>query len=463
MIVLMTHYFLFFSLNLLFTPVTGPYWPLLISLPVIFLLNNDLRRSSLSSQNLETRFMRRATNLGITFIAINLLILLISIALSALTLLAASVIIMIYLAVLIIIIFKYLPLKPLEEDRIDLRVIAGQQMQAKISFKVKTRIGARLFLISKHDWLKVSPEVFQLKGEGVTAEIVVTPSLAGSTIVDLEAYVIDQWGLIQVWFKVKPVNLMVIPRARYAKWIAEKYLSGTKPGELPLIANISSLQTAYGLRQGIEYYGNKMYQPGDSLKNIDWKHSYKYNELIVKEYIEFHGQSVIVLINLVAGNDEEQDILAYNILVSAVTLAQENIPVVLAAYTDLEVNAIKGLLYGQRLVLEALKIVKDILIKNDSIKYLEPPDIIRLKANIRRMQEAESQAAGILGKLLQMEYQSISLNAKHSPLMEAYKKATDRTTQEATIIVISHRNHDAYDLAYNEYIFSRNGPAVINI
>ncbi|GAI15654.1 unnamed protein product, partial [marine sediment metagenome] len=90
-------------------------------------------------------------------------------------------------------------------------------------------------------------------------------------------------------------------------WLAKRYLAETKPGVLPLISNISALRPIHGLRRGVEYYGSQLYQPGDSLKSIDWKHSVKYNELISKEFTELHGQPAIILINLAVGNAEEAD------------------------------------------------------------------------------------------------------------------------------------------------------------
>jgi uncharacterized protein (DUF58 family) len=460
---LMTQCFMFFALSLLYIPVTGPYWPLLISLPAILLIDQALQEAARSAQKQETHLERRPTNLCITLVVISFTVLLVSIALNTMTLLASSMIIMLYLVVLTVIIFRYFPIKAVEEEQINLRVVAGKQMKAEAGLEIKTGIGARLFLWSRDDWLKVNPGVFQLQGGRLAAQISVTPTLAGPARVNLEGCAIDRWGLFQVRFSIQPVNLIVIPRARYAEWVADKYLEGTKPGELPLIANVSSLQTAYGLRRGIEYYGNQMYQPGDNLNDIDWKHSYKYNELIVKEYTEFHGQSVITLVNLVAGNDEEKDILAYNILVTAITLAQENIPVILAAYTDSEAAASTDILHGQRLVLQALKIVKEIVVKTESVRYLEPPNMIKLRANILRLQKADSRPAGVLSELLQMEYKNISLNARNSPLTAAFNKAANKTTQQAATVVISHRNHDAEALAFNEYMFSRNGTSVIYI
>lgn len=127
---------------------------------------------------------------------------------------------------------------------------------------------------------------------------------------------------------------MVIPRATYADYLARQYLSGSKTGRLPLVSSVGAVKSLYGLRQHIEFYGNRMYQPGDSIKNIDWKHSVKYNELVSPEFFEVQGQPMIMLVNLVAGSVDESDKLAYNIIAAALSLAQDGIPTAIAAYDD---------------------------------------------------------------------------------------------------------------------------------
>jgi uncharacterized protein (DUF58 family) len=170
-----------------------------------------------------------------------------------------------------------------------------------------------LFLKSPYPWFRDAPNAFIPLDVGeIRIEAAVTPPLAGPAEIKLDACVIDPWGLSQIRFEISPVKLVVIPRARYADFLARKYLSGSKTGRLPLVSNVGAVRSLYGLRQGIEFYGNRMYQPGDNLKNIDWKHSVKYNELVTREFFEIQGQPVILLINLVAGDAEETDKLAYN-------------------------------------------------------------------------------------------------------------------------------------------------------
>jgi hypothetical protein len=273
----------------------------------------------------------------------------------------------------------------------------------------------------------------------------------------------DRWGLIQTRLELEPIHLYVIPRARYAVWLAKRYLAETKAGALPLISNIEALRPIYGMRRGVEYYGSQLYQPGDSLKNIDWKHSLKYNELITKEFAEFHGQSAIILINLAVGDAEEADKLAYRIIVTAISLAQENIPAALAAYNHEGVRLTTTILQPRQLLLQSLRVAQEMVTFINPVKYLNPPDVTRLRANISRIRFAKSKASTVLTQLLQSEYNNLSNTARLNPATKALTEAFTKTDKQSNIIIISHRNHDAEALAFNTFNFTRKGNAVITI
>src|SRR5208283_4904959 len=168
----------------------------------------------------------------------------------------------------------------------------------------------------------------------------------------------------------------------------------------------------------------------DNLKNIDWKHSVKYNELVTREFFEIQGQPVILLINLVAGDAEETDKLAYNIIVAALSLAQDGIPTALAAYDDQGVILSTPSLAAQELAVRALEIVKEIVTRENTAKSLNPPDVARLRANIRRLSEAESTPAGVLRELLQIELKNLSHNARSSPCTAALNEVMMKTSQQ---------------------------------
>ncbi|MFC2004382.1 DUF58 domain-containing protein [Chloroflexota bacterium] len=342
-------------------------------------------------------------------------------------------------------------------------MVAGSKDQLHIGLTVKTDVGGLLFVESPYEWLKVSPNVMSLKENKLVAEVSLSPALSGPLLIKLEAKAIDCWGLMQIKFKLEPIHLYVIPRARYAAWLAKRYLAETKPGTLPLMSNIEAIKPIYGLRRGVEYYGSQLYQPGDSLKNIDWKHSLKYNELITKEFAEFHGRSAIILINLAAGDAEEADKLGYKIIMTAISLAQENIPAALAAYNHEEVRLTTAILQPHQLVVRSLQVAQEMVAFINPVKYLSPPDVTRLKANISRIQFVESKASKVLTQLLQLEYKNLSNNARLNPATKALAEVFTKVDKQSNIVIISHRNHDSEALAYTTFSFMNKGNTVITV
>ena len=460
----LTQYFIFFAIGLLFSPIVGPYFALLITLPqvaVIDLKLRDIGRITLPDDGRpdeehhqyrhgDSRYNYRNTLIGLLV--------------GSVTLLLACGIIIIYLLSIVLMIWRRLPAAPLIVEPLPLRAIAGREVKTELLLKRISQLNGMLFLKSPYPWFKVAPNAFiPLEASEIRITGAVTPPLAGPAEIRLNACVIDPWGLSQVRFEISVVKLVVIPRARYADWLARKYLSGSRFGWLPLISNVGAIRSLYGLRQGIEFYGNRMYQPGDSLKNIDWKHSVKYNELVSREFFEIQGQPVIMLINLVAGDAEETDKLAYNIIVASLSLAQDGIPAALAAYDDQGVILSTPSLAAQELTTRTLEIVKEIVTRENTAKSLNPPDVGRLRANIRRLTHTESQPAGVLRELLQIEFKSLSHNARSSPCTAALNEVMAKTNQQSTVLVISNQNHDAEALAFNLQALTMKGNTVISV
>jgi hypothetical protein len=189
----------------------------------------------------------------------------------------------------------------------------------------------------------------------------------------------------------------------------------------------------------------------------------KYNELITKEFAEFHGRTAIILINLAAGNEEEADKLAYKIIVTAISLAQEDIPAALAVYNHEGVELTTTVLQPRQLLLRSLQVAKGMVTFVDPVKYLNPPDVARLRANINRIRFAESKASSVLAQLLQLEYKNLNNNAKHNPATKALSEVLAKVDKQSTIVIISHRNHDAEAIAFNTFSFARKGNAVISV
>ena len=189
----------------------------------------------------------------------------------------------------------------------------------------------------------------------------------------------------------------------------------------------------------------------------------KYNELVTREFFEIQGQPVIILINLVAGDTEETDKLAYNIIIASLSLAQDGIPAALAAYDDNGVIVTTPPLAAQELTIRTLEIVKEIVTRENTAKSLNPPDVGRLRANIRRLLQAESPPAGVLRELLQIELKSLTHNARSSPCTAALNEVMAKTNHQSTVIVISNQNHDAEALAFNLQALTIKGNAVISV
>ena len=460
----LTQYFILFAIGLLFSPIVGPYFALLITLPQVAVIDLKLREIGRITLPDDGRRTRSITNIGMVIVGITTGILVIGLLVGSVTLLLACGIIIIYLLSIVLVIWRRLPAVPLIVEPLPLRAIAGREVKTELLLKRISQLNGMLFLKSPYPWFKVAPNAFiPLEASEIRIQGAVTPPLAGPAEIRLNACVIDPWGLSQVRFEISPVKLVVIPRARYADWLARKYLTGAKFGWLPLISNVGSIRPQYGLRRGGEYYGNRMYQPGDSLKNIDWKHSVKYNELVSKEFFEIQAQPVIILINLVANDAEETDKLAYNIIVSSLSLAQDGIPAALAAYDDNGVILTTSSLIGQELAVRSLEIVKEIITKESAEKSLNPPDVSRLRANIRRLNDTESRPAEALRDLLQVEFKSLSINAKSNPCTAALDEVMTKMNQQSTVIVISNQNHDAEALAFNLYTLTVKGNTVIAV
>ncbi len=459
----LTQYFLFFAIALLYSVIIPEYYAPLVSLPILLLINQSLTKYAHAIKSYRSHSKRHPTPLFIVLSAIALSVLALSLLLSDLTLILSVSIIIIYLICLTTIIISKFSGKPVKEEQIELRILAGNTEEVKIVLNPLSGFGMTLFFESDFDWIKIMTKRLHLKNEQSSIQLTITPVLSGPSVIKFKVYAIDRWGLFQVYFEIEPLKLIVIPRARYASWLAQKYMAGTRQGTLPLISNSVVTKVLQGYRQGVEYYGNRIYQAGDSLKHINWKASAKYDELISKEFDEFRGQPAVILINLLAGSDDELDKLAHNILITAISLGQANIPASLAVYDEENVVMTTPLLSPLQLVSHSLRIVKKLTIHPILLKYSNPPDVLRLRANIGRLSNVDSYPSRKLSELLRMEYEVLNSGANSNPCTQALFKAKAKINEQFNIVVLSLYNHDAEALVFNTYTITRNGSSAIII
>lgn len=460
---LLTDCYIYFAIAVLLSSVIGALFSLTCSLPVLLLVSFRLTEVARVLPYRESKYPRSPTSIFLALSVIGISTIGVALLLSSLPLLLASATLIIFLGVLGTVVVRRFPAKPVEETQLQVRMIAGTNDSFEIKFSVKTTIGGLLFIESPYEWVKVSPDKLSLGNSDIVIKFVLSPTLSGPWKLKLNGKAIDRFGLIQSQFELEPINLYVIPRAKYAAWLANKYLSETKSGTLPLLTDIQAIKTIYGLRSGIEFYGTRQYQPGDSLKNIDRKHSLKYHELVTKEFADSQGQPAVILINLAAGNAEEADKLAYNIIITAISLARENIPAALAAYNEERVELTTATLEPRQLLLQSLLLARQITTIVSPVKYLNPPDVARLRADINRLKLTDSDASRALMRLLDIEYKSLNESAAQSHATKALAEVFAKVNKQSTVVIISSHNHDAEALAFTAFNLTRKGNVAITV
>ncbi|TSA43943.1 DUF58 domain-containing protein [bacterium] len=468
---LLTDAYVFLAIIVLLAPVTGPFIALITLLPVLALVGYRLKETARSVSVSEgfagdtenKKYATYPTRIYLTLAASAGLALALSLLLGALALLLGSLTLIVYLGFLGVVILRRFPAKPVEEAQIQVRMVAGSHDAFEIKLTRKAGTSGKLFLKSPYEWVKVSSDVLSMNDSELTVKLSLSPALSGPTAIRLPCIAVDSFGLIERRFELEPIVLFVIPRSRYAAWLARKYLAETRPGSLPLLSDIGALKTIRGARRGVDYYGNRVYQPGDSLKNIDWKHSFKYHDLVTKEFVDITGQPAVLLVNLTVGTNEEADKLACNLIMTAVSLARENIPAALAAYDHKRVLLTTGALSPRELVQRALRIAREMVIIVNPVRYLNPPDVTRLRANMSRLRIAESDASKKLLGLLEIEYRSLSENTKLNPATKALQEVFTRVDKQSSVVVISGHNHDAEALAFHAFNLAQKGNAIISV
>ncbi len=465
---LMLDYFIFYALAILLAQRLNSLVSPLLALPVLLLFNRDLEENARRSVVTEPKRKYRVTSVGLTLAITTSLALGGGMMLGNTALIVSSIFGIIYLVIIGSIVIYKMPPQPVTAAKLTLRMVAESKNSYLVAFTPQTNLGSRFWVSSPYEWLKIADPQFVIKDspteeDTLTSEITITPPLSGPTVVKLEGTLIDRWGLIQTYFDIEPCQMYVIPRARYAEWLAKKYLAETKSGTLPLVSTVGVIKPLAGLRRGIEYYGSQLYQPGDSLKNIDWKHSIKYDKLISKEFADFHGQEAIMLINLVVGNADEADKQAYNIIMTALSLAREQIPTAIAAYNDKETFLVTNTLPPNQLVARALDIITNIMTIKNPLKYLGHPDIIRLRANINRLHYGHNPASSKLAELLEIEYNNLKSISKTNPATQTINTAMNKVGKQASLVILTQSNHDTEAIEFNRYLAFTKGNTVMTI
>ena len=427
-------------------PPAGKLLSAILTVPAIPLLDKALRENAVEQPSTYLSDGRGATATAKALTTALLLTFTSSIILLNQTLMLTSMLLAAYLTSTLLYVLIRIPKKPLAESKTWCRVIVGESAKTSATIKSKAAMPLHVSLKPPHDWAQLYPSKFTLPIRGeVDVSLAVKPPLAGPSKIQIQALTIDMWGLTRTGQTLEPVELHIIPRARYAEWLARKFLEITAPGT-SVMAEVPPLRASITGRLGLEYYGSRPYQPGDRLRDLDWKHTLKFRELIVKEYAGAQGQPAIMVVNLVAGDPEEADKLAYTFITSALTLAVEGLQTALTAYNEREVVESTPLISSREALKRALKLTQKITTIKPPKRVLEPPNVIRLRRSIEQLKTLKSEPARRLAEILSFEQEALEEAARIHPASKAVETVAEICPPPATIALISLRNHDAETL-----------------
>lgn len=350
-------------------------------------------------------------------------------------LVGSALVVLAFLSILVGVSYARIPPRFLAARPVSVRVLARDTIEAAPLISSRARTPLWVILQEPFGWTKIAPLQFSLDGRDPQIGVRLTPPLAGPSTVRATAAAVDAWGLTVAYQEVDLVRLRVIPRARYAAWLARRYLEQARGGALT--AAVSAGDRAGGVRRGTEYYGARNYEPGDVLRDVFWKKTLKLSQLVVKDRRDEHGEAVIVVANLAATDPDEADTLAYNLLMSALTLAQDGVPLAYAAYTAAGVVAATGPLAQRAAVRYALELIESIQVAPIPARVLHAPEVTRLRRNIARLVSSRAEPAMRLARILTFEHMALLQRAQAHPATAALRATIARLQPPAAVLVVS--------------------------
>jgi len=422
--------------------------------PVIYLLDYHLRHNTQGiPAPVGEKKGRRISSIYRALLSTALAMLLIALLLDIPSLLTASIMVVLYLLGVLIWLLSAIPPIPLDFTSSLQRVIAGTNIDISVNITSKASNRIHCLISPMETWTRVAIPQFILGKGTAKLNFSCTPPLSGPTFPRLQASVTDTRGFIELSQSLEPVELHVIPRARYVNWIARKYLEQVGRG----VVASSALQPRdiVNTLRGIEYHDSRSYQPGDQLKDIDWKHTLKLSQLIISEFVESGETPVVIVVNLSVTGAEEADKLAFNLVASALTLARENIPTALAAYNHERAILTMAVSEPREILKRTLSLIRDIDLLEHTPHYLEAQDIVKLRRNITHLRRANTEPARHLLDMLHFEHRAIEGAAQNHPATSALASVTKQVPAPAMILLISQLNHDTEALLVNTERLSR--------
>ncbi len=327
-----------------------------------------------------------------------------------------------------------------------LRLQVGESRLAEVTFS--STLPWRSGLSLAYPWASVRPNQLDRGWEEEQVELSVRPPLAGPDKLSLQVMAVDPSGLVENGYLVEVLELLVIPRARYAAWLAKKYLEETSPGPVaPMVATVAHDSPFKVWPGGTDFYGERPYYPGDRLRDIDWKRTLKFQELVVKEYSQALGQVVVIAVDLMAENAEEADRLVHDLVLACVTLGRMGVPIALAAYDRQGVQMVTPPLDSREAVKRALALEQRMVIVPRKERFLQAVDPRQLRLTMRQLDPVAGGPAQRLREILGLEYQALQQSAVQDPGYLALTQVARSVPAPAMVLPISRDSYHDEALA----------------
>ncbi len=428
--------------SLVFVPLAlvslvGEGFSVLLIVPGLFLLDQSLRKAAVGPCFEGGKVGRRLTSVMKTLLLSLFLVLVASVLLVNFTLLLTALVLVGYLLGVVWYFVFRVPRAPFGHSNTWSRVVVGDTGESKTSLKSKAGVPVFVSLRALCSWVSILPEnlVLPVRGEvGVGLRFV--PPLAGPSKVAVEAVAVDERGLVQVSQVLELVDLHIIPRAKYARWLADKYLEQTAAG-VGLAAPVASHRVQRAAKSGVEYLGSREFQAGDRWKDMDWKHTFRFGELIVKEFAGAQGQRAVLLADLTARDAEEADRVAYDFVMSALTLALEGVPTALAVYNAIEVLTVSAPSGAREVLKRVLMLTGQIVQVEGSEHVLEASSFSRIRRMARQLEGSDRAGAKVMAGVLRFEQEASEAAVGGHPVGQVLDRLLEFVEPPAVFTVVS--------------------------
>jgi uncharacterized protein (DUF58 family) len=417
-------------------PVLGIF-SVLPALPMLISIEKSLRGLASNAPPPAFTRGRKLTSTSISILAVSALSLLASAVLAKPSAVVSGAVLFFFALGLILWAHSGIPKNPVSFERTWRRILVRNTERVPLRLKSESSISMRACLAAANGWSSLSSTDFAMLPHGDHGiELAITPPLAAPSNAPIDASFVDQWGLTSTGQEMEPVDLHVIPRAKYAEWLARKYLAQTSPGYSLSMAT-PPIRAQKPSRRGIEYFGSRLYQPGDRAKEIDWRHTFRLQALVVREFSSSQTEPAVILADLTATGAEEADGLAYDLITSALTMAKEGVPTAIAAYGWSGAAEPVRLESPRDALKRSLQLSKGISIVPAADRVLQKAELLRVKRETGRLKPSHQREARMLGALLKMEYGATQSSAVESPAGQALKQVADGVPSPAVIISVS--------------------------